>query len=43
VMIAVSLATKRTVPSNVGQVMLRMHLPEALSRGNVPAYRAGSR
>ena len=43
VMIVVSLATKRTVPSNVGQVMLRMHLPEALSRGNVPAYRAGIR
>jgi cation/acetate symporter len=36
VMIVVSLATKRTVPANVGQVMLRMHLPEALSR---QAYR----
>jgi cation/acetate symporter len=32
VMIIVSLATQRTVPANVGQVMLRMHLPEALSR-----------
>ena len=41
VMIVVSLSTKRTVPGNVGQVMLRMHLPEALSRGNVPAYRTG--
>jgi len=40
VMIVVSLATQRTVPANVGQVMLRMHLPEALSR---PAYRAGIR
>ncbi|MGH3189365.1 MAG: cation acetate symporter [Streptosporangiaceae bacterium] len=43
VMIVVSLATKRSVPGNVGQVMLRMHLPEALSRGNAPAYRAGIR
>jgi cation/acetate symporter len=40
VMIVVSLATQRTVPANVGQVMLRMHLPEALSR---PAYRTGIR
>jgi hypothetical protein len=32
----VSLLTQRTVPANVGQVMLRMHLPEALSR---QAYR----
>ena len=32
VMIVVSLLTQRTVPANVGQVMLRMHLPEALSR-----------
>jgi Na+(H+)/acetate symporter ActP len=36
VMIVVSLFTQRTVPTNVGQVMLRMHLPEALSR---QAYR----
>jgi len=36
VMVVVSLLTQRTVPSNVGQVMLRMHLPEALSR---QAYR----
>ena len=42
-MIVVSLLTQRTVPGNVGQVMLRMHLPEALSRGNAPAYRAGIR
>jgi cation/acetate symporter len=40
VMIVVSLATKRTVPANVGQVMLRMHLPEALSR---QAYRTASK
>jgi Na+(H+)/acetate symporter ActP len=32
VMIVVSLLTPRTVPANVDQVMLRMHLPEALSR-----------
>ena len=32
VMIVVSLLTQRTVPANVSQVMLRMHLPEALSR-----------
>jgi Na+(H+)/acetate symporter ActP len=32
VMIAVSLLTQRSVPANVNQVMLRMHLPEALSR-----------
>jgi Na+(H+)/acetate symporter ActP len=38
VMIVVSLLTQRTVPGNVGQVMLRMHLPEALSR---QAYRTG--
>jgi len=36
VMICVSLLTQRTLPGNVGQVMLRMHLPEALSR---QAYR----
>jgi hypothetical protein len=36
----VSLATKRTVPANVGQVMLRMHLPEALSR---QAYRTAGK
>jgi Na+(H+)/acetate symporter ActP len=40
VMIVVSLLTQRTVPDNVGQVMLRMHLPEALSR---QAYRTSSR
>jgi cation/acetate symporter len=40
VMIVVSLFTQRTVPDNVGQVMLRMHLPEALSR---QAYRTSSR
>jgi cation/acetate symporter len=40
VMIVVSLATKRTVPANVGQVMLRMHLPEALSR---QAYRTAGK
>jgi cation/acetate symporter len=39
VMIVVSLLTQRTVPANVGQVMLRMHLPEALSR---QAYRTVS-
>ena len=32
VMVVVSLLTQRTVPANVSQVMLRMHLPEALSR-----------
>ena len=32
VMIVVSLLTQRTLPVNVSQVMLRMHLPEALSR-----------
>lgn len=37
VMIVTSVLTKRTVPANVEQVMLRMHLPEALSR---QAYRA---
>jgi hypothetical protein len=31
-MIGVSLVTQRSVPANVSQVMLRMHLPEALSR-----------
>lgn len=36
VMIVASLLTQRTVPANVSQVMLRMHLPEALSR---QAYR----
>jgi Na+(H+)/acetate symporter ActP len=36
VMIVASLLTQRTVPANVDQVMLRMHLPEALSR---QAYR----
>jgi Na+(H+)/acetate symporter ActP len=39
VMIVVSLLTQRTIPANVGQVMLRMHLPEALSR---QAYRTVS-
>ncbi len=39
VMIVVSLLTQGTVPANVGQVMLRMHLPEALSR---QAYRTVS-
>ena len=39
VMIVVSLLTQRTLPGNVGQVMLRMHLPEALSR-SVPLERA---
>jgi cation/acetate symporter len=37
VMIVTSLLTQRTLPGNVGQVMLRMHLPEALSR---PDYRS---
>ena len=32
VMVVVSLLTQRTVPANVSQVMLRMHLPETLSR-----------
>jgi cation/acetate symporter len=32
VMIVVSLLTQWSVPANVNQVMLRMHLPEALSR-----------
>lgn len=32
VMIVASLLTQRTVPANVSQVMLRMHLPEALIR-----------
>jgi cation/acetate symporter len=32
VMIAGSLLSQRAVPANVSQVMLRMHLPEALSR-----------
>jgi cation/acetate symporter len=32
VMIVVSLFTQRSLPANVNQVMLRMHLPEALSR-----------
>jgi len=36
VMIVISLLTQRTLPGNVGRVMLRMHLPEALSR---QAYR----
>jgi hypothetical protein len=31
-MIVVSLLTQQSVPANVNQVMLRMHLPEALSR-----------
>ena len=39
VMIVVSLLTQRTLPGNVGQVMLRMHLPEALSR-SFPLERA---
>jgi cation/acetate symporter len=37
VMIVTSLLTQRTLPGDVGQVMLRMHLPEALSR---PDYRS---
>jgi cation/acetate symporter len=32
VMIVVSLLTQSSLPANVNQVMLRMHLPEALSR-----------
>lgn len=32
VMIAGSLLTRRTVPANVGRVLLRMHVPEALIR-----------
>jgi cation/acetate symporter len=36
VMIIVSLFTQRTLPGNVGRVMLRMHLPEAVSQ---QAYR----
>jgi Na+(H+)/acetate symporter ActP len=36
VMVVVSLFTQRAVPANVSQVMLRMHLPEALGR---QAYR----
>ncbi|HLK00610.1 MAG TPA: cation acetate symporter, partial [Streptosporangiaceae bacterium] len=40
VMVVVSLLTQRTLPGNVGQVMLRMHLPEALSR---QAYRTPHR
>jgi hypothetical protein len=39
VMIVVSLLTQHAVPANVDQVMLRMHLPEALSR---QAYRTVS-
>ena len=39
-MTVVSLLTQRTLPANVGQVMLRMHLPEALSRQ--VAYRTAS-
>jgi len=39
VMIVISLLTPRTLPGNVGQVMLRMHLPEALSR-SFPLERA---
>jgi hypothetical protein len=38
-MIVTSLLTPRTLPGNVGQVMLRMHLPEALSR-SFPLERA---
>jgi Na+(H+)/acetate symporter ActP len=34
VMVVVSLLTQQTLPGNVGKVMLRMHLPEALSRSN---------
>jgi hypothetical protein len=37
VMIVTSLLTQRTLPGDVGQVMLRMHLPEALGR---QAYRS---
>jgi cation/acetate symporter len=36
VMIVVSLFTQPAVPGNVGQVMLRMHLPEALRRRSAP-------
>ena len=32
VMIVVSLATRRDRPANVDQLLLRMHMPEALSR-----------
>jgi hypothetical protein len=32
VMIVASLLTQRTLPRHVEQAMLRMHLPEALSR-----------
>ena len=35
-MIVVSLLTPQTLPANVGQVMLRMHLPESLSRQAAP-------
>ena len=38
-MIVTSLLTQRTLPGNVGPVMLRMHLPEALSR-SFPLERA---
>jgi len=39
VMIVTSLLTSATVPVNVGQVMLRMHLPEALSRHDYKTYK----
>jgi hypothetical protein len=39
----VSLLTQQTVPANVGQVMLRMHLPEALSRQAAPALAGRTR
>jgi cation/acetate symporter len=38
VMIVTSLLTQRTLPGNVGQVMLRMHLPEALSRQDYRSF-----
>jgi hypothetical protein len=31
VMIAVSLATRRSVPANVGRVMVQLHAPEAVA------------
>jgi cation/acetate symporter len=43
VMIVGSLLTQRTVPANVGQVMLRMHLPEALSRQVTPGLAGRAR
>jgi hypothetical protein len=37
-MIVTSLLTQRTLPGHVGQVMLRMHLPEALSRQDYRSF-----